>query len=46
MMMADICQDINRLASFIGGALMEHFLEGNAPLKYWYINSKKKSSIP
>ena len=20
---------------------MEHFLEGNAPLKYWYINSKK-----
>ena len=35
----------------LAGALMEHFLEGIAPLRHWYINpneeSKKyKSSLP
>ena len=28
---ADLCQDILHLA----GALMEHFLEGSAPLRLW-----------
>ena len=30
---ADLCQDINRVSSF-RGALMEHFLEGIAPLRH------------
>ena len=31
--MEDLHQDINRVSSFIAGALMEHFLEGIATLK-------------
>ena len=34
---------INRVSS-IAGALMEHFLEGIAPLTHWYINPNKKSN--
>ena len=35
----------------LAGALMEHFLEGIAPLRHWYINpseksNKYKSSLP
>ena len=26
----------------LAGALMEHFLEGSAPLRLWYINSEEK----
>ena len=43
-LMADVRQDINRVSSFITGALMEHFLEGIAPLRYLYINSNEKSN--
>ena len=32
-LMEDLHQDINRVSSFIAGALMEHFLEGIATLK-------------
>ena len=41
--MEDLCQDIKRVSS-LGGALMEHFLEGIAPLRHWYINPNEKSN--
>ena len=28
----------------LAGALMEHFLEGIAPLRHWYINPNEKST--
>ena len=43
-LMTDLHQDINRVSSFIVGALMEHFLEGIAPLRHWYINLNEKSN--
>ena len=39
-LMADLHQDINRVFLHLAGALMEHFLEGIAWLRYWYINPK------
>ena len=36
-LMADLCQDINRVSFHLAGALMEHFLEGIAPLEHWCI---------
>ena len=36
---ADFHQDINRV-----GVLMEHFFEGSALLKHWYINPSEKSN--
>ena len=41
--MADLCQDIKG-GFVLAGALMEHFLEGNAPLRLWYINPNEKSN--
>ena len=32
--MADLCQDINRVFLQLAGALMEHSLEGIAPLRH------------
>ena len=32
---ADLHQDINRSFAFSSCALMEHFLEGSAPLRLW-----------
>ena len=32
-LMADLCQDINRVSFHLAGALMEHFHEGIAPCK-------------
>ena len=34
-LMTDLHQDINGAFAFIVGALMEHFLEGSAPLRPW-----------
>ena len=42
-LMADLHQDISRGSSFTK-ALMEHFLEGIAPLRYLYINLNEKSN--
>ena len=33
-LMADLCQDINREFLHLAGGVMEHFLEGIAPLRY------------
>ena len=45
-LMADLRQDINRVSSFRRkGALMEHFFEGIALLRHWYINPNEKRSI-
>ena len=41
---ADLRQDINRVSSFNRGALMDHFIEGIAPLRHWYINPNEKSN--
>ena len=35
--MTDLRQDING-GFHLAGALMEHFPEGSAPLRLWYIN--------
>ena len=42
-LMADLRQDINRVSSF-NNALMEHFLEGIALLRYWYNKPNEKSN--
>ena len=39
-LMADLRQDIK---IHLSGALMEHTLQGIAPLRYWYINPNEKS---
>ena len=36
-LMEDLRQEINRVSSFstVAGALMQHFLDGSAPLRLW-----------
>ena len=41
-LMTDLCQDINRVNLYLAGALMEHLLEGIAPLRHWNINPNEK----
>ena len=41
--MADLLQDILIVFFHLAGALMEHLLEGIAPLRHWYINPNEKS---
>ena len=36
--LVDICEDINRASPIIRYFFMEHFLEGIALLRHWYIN--------
>ena len=31
---------------YLSGAVMEHFLEGSALLRHWYVNSEKKIYVP
>ena len=43
-LIADLRQDINRTECLhLAGALMEHFSEGIAPIRHWYINPNEKS---
>ena len=41
-LMANLRPDINSVLH-LAGALMEHFLEGIAPLRHWYISPNEKS---
>ena len=42
-LIADLRQDINKFIH-LAGTFMEHYLEGIAPLRHWYINPNEKSN--